>query len=115
MSNTSLSDILTAVKNVVTALNNASQTYLNVNGIQSQSNITASTVVKSGAGRIATVSIISGGSANGAIYDSSSAGDTTNQIFTIPNTPGVIFVNLPVSLGILVVPGASQIVSVGFS
>ncbi len=115
MSNTSLSDILTAVKNIVTALNNASQTYLNVNGIQSQSNITSTVLVKNGAGRLATVSIISGGSANGAIYDSNSTSAVTDPIFTIPNTPGVIFVNLPVSLGILVVPGTNQVVSVGFS
>ena len=115
MSTTSLSDILTAVKNVVTALNNASQTYLQVNGVTNSTGITSSTVVKSSSGRLATVSVISGGSANGTIYDSSTLSSTGNPIFTIPNTPGVFFVNMPVNSGIVVVPGSGQSVTVSYS
>jgi hypothetical protein len=111
----SLSDILTATKNIVTALNNAAQTYLNVNGVSAQVNITATTLVKTGQGRLATVSIVTGGSANGTIYDSNSTTSQTNPIFTIPNTPGVIFLNCPIANGILVVPASGQVVTVTYS
>jgi hypothetical protein len=111
----SLSDILTAVKNIVTALNNAAQTYSNVNGLQSNANIISATVVKNGSGRLATVSIVVGGSANGTIYDANSTVSTSLPIFTIPNTPGVIFANIPVTYGILVIPGSGQTVTVSYS
>jgi hypothetical protein len=109
----SLSDILTATKNVVTALNNAYQAYLNVQGQTSLADISKSTVVKKTAGRIATVSILTAGSTQGVIYDSNSG--NKNPIFIIPNTVGFQFVNFPVSTGILVVPGTGQIVSISYS
>ncbi len=115
MSNVSLSDLLTSLKNVVTALNGASQTFLNVNGLQNSTNVSSTTLVKSGTGRLAMVSIVVSGSGNGTIYDSSSAASLSNPIFVIPNTPGVIFANLPISNGIVVVPGSGQTVTVSFS
>jgi hypothetical protein len=111
----SLSDILTATKNIVTALNNAAQTYLNVNGISTKINITTPTLVKSGAGRVATVSIITGGSAGGTIYDSNSITSLTNPIFTVINTPGIVFVNCPVQNGIVVIPSSGQNITVTYS
>ena len=111
----SLSDILTATKNIVTALNNAAQTYLNVNGISTQINIKTPTLVKNGAGRVATVSIVDGGTANGTIYDSNSITSLTNPIFTVINTSGIIFVNCPVGNGIVVIPGAGQNITVTYS
>lgn len=111
----SLDDILTTAKNIVTAINNAAQSYLNVNGITSAQGLAASTLVKSGQGRLATVSITTAGSANGTIYDTNALTNLINPIFTIPDTNGVIFVNLPVSLGIVVVPGSGQVVTVGYT
>lgn len=110
----SLSDILTTAKNVVTAINGVAQTYLAVQGSQISSDITTATLLKKGSGRVATVSIIVGG-ANGFIYDASVDTATTKPIYVIPNTVGVIFVNLPVVNGIVVVPGAGQTVSVSYS
>lgn len=115
MSNVSLSDLLTTIKNVVTALNNAAQTYLNINGLQNNANITTATVVKTTSGRLAMVSVIAGGSANGTIYDAINTTSTSTPIFTIPDTPGVFFANLPVTNGIVVVPGSGQIVTVSYS
>jgi len=114
-SNVSMSDLLTALKNVVTALNNASQTYLNVNGLINKSAISSATVVKSGTGRLAVVSVTTAGSAAGAIYDGTSATSTSNIILTIPNTVGAAFVNIPVSNGIVVAPGSGQVVTVSYS
>lgn len=111
----SLDDILTAAKNIVTAINGAAQTYLSVNGNQIAGNITATTLIKSGAGRIATCSIVVAGNTTGTIYDGASTSATTLPLFTIPDTLGIVTVNLPVLNGIVVTPGTGQTVSIGFS
>ena len=111
----SLTDILTAVKNIVTALNSGVQGYLNVNAAASKCNLSAATVVKSTSGRLATVSILSGGSAVGYIYDSNSTSNTSLPLYAIPTTVGLAFVNLPFTNGLLVAPGTGQTVTVGYS
>lgn len=114
---TSLSDLLTAVKNLVVALNGATQAYRNVNGISSLEGITTATVVKPSAGRVASVVVLVAGSAPGAIYDSASAASQTGKLWSIPNAtqdePYVV--NLPADSGILVVPGTGQTVSLSWS
>ena len=111
----SLSDILTAAQNIASAINNVSSTYLLVQGSRNAPNLSAATLVKIGSGRMATISILTAGSGNGNIYDTNAAASTTNPIFTIPNTIGVIFVNMPVSFGIVVAPGTGQVVTVSYS
>jgi hypothetical protein len=111
----SLSDILTAAKNIVTALNNQAQTTLSINGLQTVSNISAATLVKSSGGRLATVSVVVAGSAPGAIYDSNNITVKSSQLFSVPNTLGVTFVNMPTTNGIVVAPGPGQTVSVSYS
>ena len=113
----STTDILTAIKNIVTALNAESQAYLNVQGQANSSAITTATVVKSSAGRICSVSVITAGSATGMVYDSAVAGVTTKPLYVIPNAVALApyVVNLPASFGITVVPGASQKVTVSYS
>lgn len=111
----SLSDILTATKNVVTALNQLGQTFLDVQGSQSYTNITAPTLVKSGQGRIARLVVVVAGSGTGAVYDAASATATTNQLLTIPTTIGIGEVNIPVNNGIVVAPGTGQTVAIVYS
>jgi hypothetical protein len=111
----SLSDILTAAKNVVTAVNGVAQTYLNVQGTLNSSGITAAKLVKSGTGRISSVSVIVAGSANGFVYDSNSLSITSAPLYVIPQTVGVYFVNMPASLGIVVAPGTGQTITVSYS
>jgi hypothetical protein len=112
----SISDILTAIKNIVTALATASQNYLNVNGQVTISSISAPVVLKVSAGRVASVSVIVGG-AVGAIYDGATLTSTTKQLYVIPDTVSgqPYVVNMPVSVGILIVPGAGQTVTVSYS
>lgn len=110
----SLSDLLTALKNAVTAVSSLAQTYLNVQGAQNFAGLTAATVVKASAGRIAVISVIVGGAA-GAVYDSATIGITTKPLYVIPTTAGVYVVNLPASFGITISPGAGQTVSGSFS
>lgn len=111
----SLSDILTAAKNIVTALNNAAQTYLNVNGTQIAPGLSATTQVSIVSGRLATLSIIVGGSASGVIYDARVTTDTSRPLYNIPTTPGIVYINMPVVNGIVVAPGTGQVVAVSYS
>lgn len=111
----SISDILTTLKNLVTALNNVSQTMLDISGITNFTNISATTVVKGSAGRLVNLSVLTVGSANGMVYDGSTVNSTTKPLFEIPNVVGVYEANWPVGFGILVVPGDGQVLSVSFS
>lgn len=111
----SLSDLLTTAKNIASAINGVAQTYLNVQGSKVRQNITASTAVSAEAGRVAMVAVTTAGSAVGTIYDSASTAITTRPIYTIPNTVGVVFVNLPVTYGVVVAPGSGQAVTVSYS
>jgi hypothetical protein len=112
----SLDDLLTATKNVVLALSNAAQTYLSVQGTKTSPALTATTLVQSGPGRVAVVSVIVAG-AEGTIYDaiSTAAYTVSNRIAIIPATKGVFVLNMPVSNGIVVAPGAAQYVSISYS
>ena len=110
-----LSDILTTAKNIATAINNAAQTYLNVQGALSYANLTTASVIHMGAGRVCNVVVTVAGSAPGSICDSNNTSSTTNVVFVIPNTLGVYTVNFPVSTGVLVVPGYGQTVAVSHS
>jgi hypothetical protein len=108
-------DMLTAYKNIVTAINGLNQTYLNINGTKTAQNVTAATLVKTGFGRVVTVSVIVAGSGAGSIYDTNVSSSTANVIYTIPNTVGITSVNLPVSNGIVVAPGTGQTVAISYS
>ena len=110
----SLTDILTATKNLVSSVNDLGQTYLAVQGKQSSTNIQSATLVSSSSGRLASISVLVAGSA-GTIYDSNTTTNLNNKLCVIPATVGVQFVNLPVGLGILVVPGSGQIVTISYS
>lgn len=111
----SLSDVLTVAKNIAQAVNALAQAYLNVQGAQNFTGLTAATVVKSSAGRIANISVIVAGSATGMVYDSTATGTTTKPLYVIPMTVGVYVVNLPASFGITIAPGSGQTVSGSFS
>jgi hypothetical protein len=111
----STSDVLSAIKNIVSALNGATQAFLSVNGLVNASAIGAATVVKTSSGRLATVSVIVAGSTAGTIYDGATLTATTKPLWPIPNTTGAYFVNLPMSFGLVVSPGTGQIVTVGYS
>lgn len=111
----SLSDLLTVARQLVQALNNASQTYVGIQGAKTTENISAATSLMVGAGRVCTVNVIVAGSAPGAVYDANHATDTTNKIHVILNIVGIVVVNMPVSFGITVTPGTGQVVAVSWS
>jgi hypothetical protein len=112
---TSLSDILTAIKNAVTGVNTIGQNYLIVQGASSLANISTTTLVKSSGGRVAVISVTVAGSVAGSIYDSNSVSNLTNKIYVISNTVGLVTINLPTNYGIVVAPGTSQVLTISYS
>jgi hypothetical protein len=112
----SLSDILTAAKNIVTAVNQIGQTYLKVQGTARSATITSATLVSMGQGRLASISVItSSGSVNGMIYDSNSTSSLTDALAVIQHPVGVYQMNLPYDNGLVVVPGSGMTVVVTYS
>lgn len=115
----SISDVLTTLKNLVVALNAATQAFLDVNGVSTTEAITVPTVVKTAPGRVASVSIIVAGSAKGMIYDSVATGITIAPLWIIPNAVASdgepYVVNMATDSGILVVPGSGMSVTVCWS
>jgi hypothetical protein len=70
-------------------------------------NISATTVLKSAPGRVYVVSVVTAGTAAGAIYDSTSTTGNTaaNQIGVIPAAVGTYyFYGMPTATGIVVSP-----------
>lgn len=111
----STSDVLTALKNLVAAINNASTTFLNVHGTTNSGPISTPTVIKSSAGRIRDIGILQVGSATGTAYDGSLVASLSKPQFIIPNYLGVYEADWPFSIGILIVPGSGQILTVTYS
>jgi hypothetical protein len=113
----SLDDILTTSKNIVVALNNNAQTNLNIQGTKTALGITANTLVSKAQGRLVNVIVLVAGSASGGVYDASTItlANSSNKIFSIPETVGVYVINVPIVNGIVVEPGSGQTVSISYS
>lgn len=91
---------------------------LNVgSGMNTVTNITAATVVKAVAGRVARISVIVAGSAVGSVNNAITTGAaaTSNQIFVIPDTVGSYIIDMWCTAGIVVVPGTGQTLAVSYT
>lgn len=89
---------------------------VNTTPANSSLGLTAATVVKATPGRIGKLTVLVAGSAAGAVYDHASTSGVAagNQIFVIPATAGVYAIEFPALVGITVVPGTGQTVSISF-
>jgi hypothetical protein len=78
-------------------------------------NLSASTVVKAGAGRLMKVSVITAG-AVGSVNDCLTTGAAAvgNQIGVIPAAVGIYTFDWPCLVGIVYVPGAAQVVAISY-
>lgn len=115
---TSLNDILTTAQNIATAIYNMATTWSKVAGAATSSTVDATTLVVSGTGRLVSVSIIDAGSAAGLIYNSANALSLLDsaRLMVIPTgTEGVFSAGLLYNLGLVIVPGAGQILNVTYS
>jgi hypothetical protein len=119
--NASMSDLLTAAKGIVTALNATLQNQQLVTGSSSASGVNVATVIKTFPGRIVSINVAVAGSTAGAAYDLASLvgvilGTTTaNLICAIPNTVGITNLGFTTTNGISVIPGSGQVISIVYS
>lgn len=115
----SQSDLLTAQKNLVNAVNNLAVTYQQVNGTQNKANISGTdpVLIKDSTARLSSVSVIEAGSTVGYIYDAKTTtiSHETSKLYVIPNTVGVYFVNMPAGLGLVASVGTDQVITVSYS
>lgn len=86
-------------------------------GVSSALNLSASTAIKAAAGRLYRVSVITAGSAPGAVHDIDTIGGAAagNKIGVIPNTVGIYSFDWPCTAGITYILGTGQVVSVSYS
>jgi hypothetical protein len=119
----SLDDILTTQKNGVQAIN----AYVNALNLHAGTNntkeigvnaSTATQVIKTAGGWLATISVIAAGSTTGYIYDTNSSNNLTgNRIYAIPSSLaiGIYQIQIPFATGLVLVTGTSSIVSIGYT
>jgi hypothetical protein len=112
----SLDDIVTTAKNIVTALNGVNQTFSKFLGNQTSTLITTDTLVITGSGRLASFWVTDAGSADGAIYNSTSVANpaASSQIATIPQTVGYQAVGVNFTNGLVVQVGTGQELTVTY-
>jgi hypothetical protein len=84
-------------------------------GTKSILNITAASVVKATPGRLVRLSVLVAG-AVGTVNDCATTGAaaTANQIAVIPAAVGSVVLEWPCAVGIVIVPGAAQVLSVSY-
>jgi hypothetical protein len=84
---------------------------------QTHFNITAATVVKATPGTILRFNVVSAGTAAGTINDCATTGAAAaaNAVATIPEVVGPVALDWPCAVGIVVTPGAGQVLSILFA
>jgi hypothetical protein len=112
----SLDDILTTQKNGVVAINQIAENAFGVQGRKTALEITSATLIHTGEAWVARLSVINAG-AVGAVYDANTVATAIagRQLCVIPATVGIHEIFMPVTRGIVVIPGAGQKVSVSFT
>jgi len=114
----SLDDILTTQKNGVIAIGEYTNTLSRLAGTNNTKEIAAATTqqVKVGKGWFANIAVLVAGSTTGTVYDSSNTNSLTGlRVYIIPNTVGIIQIQVPFADGLVVTTGTGQIVSVTYT
>jgi hypothetical protein len=113
----SLTDLLSAAKNIVTALNLQAQTASNLAGNTTRPAISTGTLISGQRGRLCNIIVTTAGSTPGLVYDTPSLSgiSASNLVYSIPNTLGVYVISVPVMQGIVIVPGTGQVITVSYS
>ena len=90
---------------------------VNIAGPDTVLNISAATLVKTGVGVICRVNVTTAGSTVGGVYDfNATTGEgAANLVSAIPDVVGNYEVYFKCDLGILIVPGTGQVVSVAYA
>jgi Mg2+/citrate symporter len=80
-------------------------------------NVSANTLVKATAGRVAKINVVvAGGTNTGGVYDSASiaGAGATNLVAIIPDTVGSYLIDFPCANGIVVEPGSGNTVAISY-
>lgn len=109
-------DAVGAAKRALVNADNRIEAYALGGGKTATANISADAVVKNSGGRVCKVSVVTAGSAPGAIHNTATIGAAAagNLLAVIPNTVGVFDVDMPCSAGIVYKVGTGQVVAVSF-
>lgn len=91
-------------------------------GTKSMLNISTSTVIDDttvssyATRRVGRVIVLTAGTTAGTVNDclTVAAASAANTIFSIPNTVGVNLIDFPAFVGIVVVPGAGQVLALSY-
>lgn len=114
----SLTDILTAAKNLVQAVNSVGQFIARGQGNLTSTTITGTTLICTGNGYLVSASVTVAGSTPGHIYNSSTTGAAAaaNMLMTINPSEGtgVVLAGIPFSLGLIATPGTGQSLNVTY-
>ena len=114
----SLDDILTTQKNGVIAIGEYTNTLSRLAGTNNTKEIAAATTyqIKVGKGWFANISVIVAGTTTGTVYDSSNTNLLTGlRIYIIPNTVGVVQIQVPFADGLVITTGTGQVASVTYT
>ncbi len=113
----STDDLFNAMKNSNTAVNGVANVMQQLSGKQAALEVTASTLIKSGSGWVARISVIVAGSAAGAIYDAATTTAATNgtRLAIVSNTLGIVDIKLPFANGLVFTPGTRMTATVSYS
>lgn len=109
-------DILTSLQNAVQAVNTLSQTWITVAGAVTSPAYSADVVLTTKQGRVAYVSVIAGGT-SGFLHNCQTIAAATdaNKLMAIPSAPGTYLAMVNFNNGLLLRPGAGQLVCVTYS
>jgi hypothetical protein len=79
-------------------------------------NVTTTTLLKANPGRLVRIDVVVAGSTAGAAYDTNATGSTaaSNQICSIPNTVGPIWLDWPAQVGIVLSPGTGRTLAAAY-
>lgn len=113
----SLTDIFSAVKNAVVALNAIGQGIYQNNPQFTSATVTAATLVIAGKGRLHSYTVVVAGSGDGLINDASTTGGAAaaNALTPTIKTLGVYAVDLVFDDGLVIAPGTGQSINVTYS
>lgn len=112
----SLSDLLSAMQNGVTAMNAFVTAVTRDAPALTSGQLAADKLVQIGFVRVLGVSIVAGGAAGG-LYDAASvtAAISTTQVYVTGTTPGFYPVNMVFVNGLVYKPGAGQTVTIFYA
>ncbi len=113
----SLDDVLTSLQNIVKAFNSFSQSNIQLSGTTNTQNLSATTLIKTGSGRMLTISVTTAGTTVGGLYDSATidAANQNNLLIVVLNGVAFAPVNMTFQNGLVYIPGTGQTVAICYT